>query len=245
MLLEEYYALQTKNILSRVVEPPGKVMNTKGERVFLSATDQLCWGVPVAATREKLELYAKEFQTCVEYYNDNKIAKINFDNISSPLLIPEVWALCSYDNYKDQFIKLMEITLQSTTELKDKKFDVDHWFSKKQVEEAKSESIYLRLILAKSRPNRSHGAASERKASDYKEEAIQHTKDLELLTPIQLLKALERRFSQAILFHKRNKEEKEEIITFLMNALGVPREIVEEKYFPHFYKFYYKNQWGQ
>lgn len=134
MLLEEYYALQTKNILSRVVEPPGKVMNTKRRKsIFISHRSIMLGRSSCCYQRKKLELYAKEFQTCVEYYNDNKIAKINFDNISSPLLIPEVWALCSYDNYKDQFIKLMEITLQSTTELKDKKFDVDHWFSKNKL----------------------------------------------------------------------------------------------------------------
>ncbi|MCC2477030.1 hypothetical protein, partial [Bacillus paranthracis] len=34
ILLKKYYALQIKNILSRIVGYPGKVINTKGERVF-------------------------------------------------------------------------------------------------------------------------------------------------------------------------------------------------------------------
>ncbi|ACI30283.1 hypothetical protein BCH308197_A0238 (plasmid) [Bacillus cereus H3081.97] len=32
--MKKYYALQIKNILSRIVGYPGKVINTKGERVF-------------------------------------------------------------------------------------------------------------------------------------------------------------------------------------------------------------------
>lgn len=58
----------------------------------------------------------------------------------------------------------MEITLSSETELKDKKYDVDHWFSRSQIEEAKSESIYLRLLLIDASTNRSHGGAHEKKS---------------------------------------------------------------------------------
>lgn len=88
MLLEEYVEKQRKNILMRAKDYPDQVLDKNGERIY--CVEQLFWGIPVAATKEKLEDYAKKFHTRVEFTHDEKIAKIDFDNISSPTLIPEV-----------------------------------------------------------------------------------------------------------------------------------------------------------
>ncbi|MDP9580216.1 UNVERIFIED_ORG: hypothetical protein J2X74_006108 [Bacillus sp. 1751] len=242
MLLEEYVVKQRENILMRAIDYPDQVIDTDGKEIY--CVQQLCWLIPVAATKEKLEDYAKKFHTHVEFTNGEKIAKIDFNNISSPTLIPEVWALCSFDGYMTPFIDLMGIKLSSNTELKDKGYDVDHWFSRSQIEEDKSESIYLRLILNDASPNRSHGGSHERKAADHKEEVLQHTKDLEFMTPPQFLKALGKRFSKTVLTNKRYDKEKEEIIEFLIRKLEAPREVVEKLFVEHFYDFTYKNTWN-
>ncbi|MED2784819.1 hypothetical protein P4257_22550 [Bacillus thuringiensis] len=243
MKLEEYYDLQSKSILSRLKKYPVEVVNKKGEVIPL--VDWYVYGIPVAATQKHLEKYAAKLGARLEYKVEKKVAKIEFNHIKSPTLVNEVWALGSYDGYKDQFIRLMGIDLSSKTELKDKGFAIDHWLSKGQIEESKSESIYLRLILADASKNASHGGSHERKAANYKEHPIQSTKDFEFMTPPQLLKAFEKRFSQAVLNQKRNKKEKEDIVKFLMKVLDVPRDFVEKHYLEHFYNYYYKNKWGE
>lgn len=238
MYLEDYVKQQTENILMRLKDYPQKVLDTNGNRVY--NVEMLIYGIPVAATKENLEDYANRFNATLDFSSNGNIAKISFDNIASPLLIPEVWTLCPFDNYKTEFINLMEINLQSQTELKDKKYDVDHWLNRGQIEDAKSDSIYLRLILIDASTNRSHGASHEKKATFYKEEDLHHTKDLEFMTAPQFLKAMRTKFSKGIL---SNRKKKEELIDFLAEHFSFPKEIAENL-IDHFYEFEYNNKWG-
>lgn len=82
---------------------------------------------------------------------------------------------------------------------------------------------------------------TKKKAVSHKEEALHHTKDLELMTSPQFLKALGKRFSKTVLTNKKYGKEKEEIIKFLMENLGAPREVVEKLFVEHFYNFVYLN----